>query len=208
MPGILDVIGVGMLGPTIIAHGTDEQKQRYLGPMLHGDEVWCQLFSEPAAGSDLAGIQSRAKQDDGGWVAQRAEGVDDQRAVLRLRPAARPHRPRRAQAQGPDDVHRPDGRRGRHGARPAADHRRRRVQRGVLRRRQARRRRRRRRRRQRLGHRADDAHVRAPDDRLRLGGHGLPARALRRAHRRRTRSPRATARSASGSATSRPSCSR
>ncbi len=68
VPGILDVIGVGMLGPTIIAHGTDEQKQRYLGPMLHGDEVWCQLFSEPAAGSDLAGIQSRAKQQDGGWV--------------------------------------------------------------------------------------------------------------------------------------------
>ena len=52
VPGILDVIGVGMLGPTIIAHGTDEQKGRYLGPMLHGDEVWCQLFSEPAAGSE------------------------------------------------------------------------------------------------------------------------------------------------------------
>jgi alkylation response protein AidB-like acyl-CoA dehydrogenase len=67
--GILDAIGVGMLGPTIIAHGTDEQKQRYLGPMLHADEVWCQLFSEPAAGSDLAGIQSRAKrQDDGSWI--------------------------------------------------------------------------------------------------------------------------------------------
>ncbi|HEX8085732.1 MAG TPA: acyl-CoA dehydrogenase family protein [Solirubrobacteraceae bacterium] len=67
VPGILDVIGVGMLGPTIIAHGTEEQKSRYLGPMLHGDEVWCQLFSEPAAGSDLAGIQTRAKKDDGGW---------------------------------------------------------------------------------------------------------------------------------------------
>ena len=67
VPGILDVIGVGMLGPTIIAHGTEEQKSRYLGPMLHGDEVWCQLFSEPAAGSDLAGIQTRAKQEDGGW---------------------------------------------------------------------------------------------------------------------------------------------
>jgi alkylation response protein AidB-like acyl-CoA dehydrogenase len=57
-----------MLGPTIIAHGTEEQKARYLGPMLHGDEVWCQLFSEPAAGSDLAGIQARARaQDDGSW---------------------------------------------------------------------------------------------------------------------------------------------
>ncbi len=67
VPGILDVIGVGMLGPTIIAHGSEDQKSRYLGPMLHGDEVWCQLFSEPAAGSDLAGIQTRAKQEDGGW---------------------------------------------------------------------------------------------------------------------------------------------
>jgi len=68
VPGIFDVIGVGMLGPTIIAHGSEEQKNRYLGPMLHGDEVWCQLFSEPAAGSDLAGIQARARrQDDGSW---------------------------------------------------------------------------------------------------------------------------------------------
>jgi alkylation response protein AidB-like acyl-CoA dehydrogenase len=68
LPGILDAIGVGMLGPTIIAHGSEEQKDRYLAPMLHADEVWCQLFSEPAAGSDLAGIQARAvRQDDGSW---------------------------------------------------------------------------------------------------------------------------------------------
>ncbi len=68
VPGILDAIGVGMLGPTIIAHGSEEQKTRYLGAMLHGDEVWCQLFSEPAAGSDLAAVQTRArKQDDGSW---------------------------------------------------------------------------------------------------------------------------------------------
>jgi alkylation response protein AidB-like acyl-CoA dehydrogenase len=70
VPGILDVIGLGMLGPCLIAHGTDEQKSRYLGPMLHGDEVWCQLFSEPAAGSDLAAVQTRARQngDSAGWV--------------------------------------------------------------------------------------------------------------------------------------------
>jgi alkylation response protein AidB-like acyl-CoA dehydrogenase len=68
VPGILDVIGIGMLGPCLIAHGTDEQKARHLGPMLHGDEVWCQMFSEPAAGSDLAGIQARAEaSDDGSW---------------------------------------------------------------------------------------------------------------------------------------------
>src|SRR3981189_2929650 len=57
-----------MLGPTIIAHGSEEQKSRYLGSMLHGDEVWCQLFSEPAAGSDLAAVQARARlQEDGSW---------------------------------------------------------------------------------------------------------------------------------------------
>jgi alkylation response protein AidB-like acyl-CoA dehydrogenase len=69
VPGILDVIGIGMLGPCLIAHGTEEQKNRHLGPMLHGDEVWCQLFSEPAAGSDLAAVQTRARQnDDGSWT--------------------------------------------------------------------------------------------------------------------------------------------
>jgi len=69
VPGILDGIGIGMLGPCIIAHGSEEQKARHLGPMLHGDEVWCQLFSEPAAGSDLAAVQTRAKQgDDGSWT--------------------------------------------------------------------------------------------------------------------------------------------
>ncbi len=69
VPGILDVIGLGMLGPCLIAHGSEEQKGRYLGPMLHGDEVWCQLFSEPAAGSDLAAVQARARQgEDGSWT--------------------------------------------------------------------------------------------------------------------------------------------
>jgi alkylation response protein AidB-like acyl-CoA dehydrogenase len=69
VPGILDGIGLGMLGPCLIAHGSEEQKTRHLGPMLHGDEVWCQLFSEPAAGSDLAGIQARARQnEDGTWT--------------------------------------------------------------------------------------------------------------------------------------------
>jgi alkylation response protein AidB-like acyl-CoA dehydrogenase len=69
VPGILDVIGIGMLGPCLIAHGTEEQKARHLGPMLHGDEVWCQLFSEPGAGSDLAAVQMRARQEhDGSFV--------------------------------------------------------------------------------------------------------------------------------------------
>jgi alkylation response protein AidB-like acyl-CoA dehydrogenase len=69
VPGILDGIGLGMLGPCLMAHGTEEQKTRHLGPMLHADEVWCQLFSEPAAGSDLAAVQTRARQnEDGSWT--------------------------------------------------------------------------------------------------------------------------------------------
>jgi alkylation response protein AidB-like acyl-CoA dehydrogenase len=69
VPGILDVIGIGMLGPCLIAHGSEDQKNRYLGPMLHGDEVWCQLFSEPGAGSDLAAVQTRARpREGGGWT--------------------------------------------------------------------------------------------------------------------------------------------
>ena len=67
-PGSSTSSASGMLGPTLIAHGSEEQKQRHLGPMLTADEVWCQLFSEPAAGSDLAGVQTRARrQDDGSW---------------------------------------------------------------------------------------------------------------------------------------------
>jgi alkylation response protein AidB-like acyl-CoA dehydrogenase len=69
VPGILDVIGIGMLGPCLIAHGTEEQRSRYLGPMLHGDEVWCQMFSEPGVGSDLAAVQTRAvRNDDESWT--------------------------------------------------------------------------------------------------------------------------------------------
>ena len=56
-------VGIGMCGPTLIAHGTEEQKQRYLPALIRGEEVWCQLFSEPEAGSDLAGLKTRAVKD-------------------------------------------------------------------------------------------------------------------------------------------------
>ena len=67
-PSHLGVIGIGMAGPTIMAWGSDEQKSRYLAPLLAGDEVWCQGFSEPGSGSDLAGARTAAVLDGDEWV--------------------------------------------------------------------------------------------------------------------------------------------
>jgi alkylation response protein AidB-like acyl-CoA dehydrogenase len=61
-PEPINVIGLGMGGPVVITHGTEEQKQRYLAPLLSAEEIWCQGFSEPDAGSDLSGLQTRAEE--------------------------------------------------------------------------------------------------------------------------------------------------
>ena len=66
--GVLSLIGLGMIGPTILAHGTEELKRRYLPAMYAGDVIACQLFSEPGAGSDLAGLTTRAVRDGDGWL--------------------------------------------------------------------------------------------------------------------------------------------
>jgi alkylation response protein AidB-like acyl-CoA dehydrogenase len=68
IPGLINLIGIGMCGPTVIVHGSDDQKERYLRRLLRADDIWCQLFSEPASGSDLAALRTRAVQDaDGNW---------------------------------------------------------------------------------------------------------------------------------------------
>jgi len=68
VPYMINVIGLNMAAPTILTHGTEEQKRRLLPPLFSADEIWCQGFSEPNAGSDLAGVQASAVRSGDNWV--------------------------------------------------------------------------------------------------------------------------------------------
>jgi len=67
-PELVGRIGINLVGPTLLAHGTAEQKQRWLPRILSAEQLWCQLFSEPGAGSDLASVATRATPVDDGWL--------------------------------------------------------------------------------------------------------------------------------------------
>ena len=98
-PGILGRLGVTLLAPTLVAHGTDWQKETYVERILSGDLIFCQGFSEPDAGSDLAGLRTRAERRDGRWVlngqktwSSGAHYSDKSFLLARTDPSAEPHR--------------------------------------------------------------------------------------------------------------------
>ncbi len=196
-PARVAVVGEELLGPTLIAFGTPEQQRRFLPPIAAVEELWCQGYSEPGAGSDLAAVATTAVPDGDEWVitgqkvwTSLAHVADWCFVLARTEPGSR-------RSAGPVLPARADAAAGGHGpADPAAD-RDVGVQRGVLRRRADGARPRGRRARRRLADREGDAGVRARGGHARAAGR-VPARA-RRAHQ-----ARAADRGRSGSAVARP----
>ena len=145
---------------TLLEHASDAIKQRFLRRIITGEDGWCQLFSEPGSGSDLAGATTRADFDGTQWVDQRPEGLEHERPSCRLRFARGAHRLGRAEAPGSQLLRARHAPARRAGAAAQADERPRVVQSGVLHRRENPGRLDRRREEQRLDRCDDDARAR------------------------------------------------
>ena len=99
-PGELGGIGPSMLVPTLLEKGAEWQKEKFIGPTIRGEIVWCQGYSEPGSGSDLASLQTRGELVDGEWIinGQKIWTSGAHRGRLHVLPV--PHRARSAQARG------------------------------------------------------------------------------------------------------------
>jgi alkylation response protein AidB-like acyl-CoA dehydrogenase len=78
---IANILGIGMGAPTIVEYGTAEQISKYLRPMFTTEEIWCQLFSEPGSGSDLASLSTKAVDDGDGYIVNGTKSVDYTRVI-------------------------------------------------------------------------------------------------------------------------------